>query len=164
MLWCFQRVHIKPWPNGTPNSSQFEPSSQLRWSCVSFGHPLGLSWLELDRVGFNLIKLKFSPNLSQVFHCLATLANSSQLSPSCFVIVRWLRGCSQTIDMAFLRAGQTWRYRLATHWRKFWFCNLAWVGLKLTNFSLPYWFGTSAWYSPNKLYCSSQQFEVQYSV
>ena len=33
----------------------------------------------LDRVGFNLIKLKFSPNSSRVFHCLATSANSHQV-------------------------------------------------------------------------------------
>ena len=34
---------LKPWPNGPSNSSQLEPSSQLRWSWVSFGHPLGLT-------------------------------------------------------------------------------------------------------------------------
>ena len=73
-----QIFNIKPWPKGTPNSIQLEPSSQLRWSWVSFGHPLGLSWLELDRVGSNLIKLTFSPNSSQVFHRLAISTNSCQ--------------------------------------------------------------------------------------
>ena len=40
---------LKPWPNCPPNSSQLEPSSQLRWSWVSFGQPLYLSWLEFDQ-------------------------------------------------------------------------------------------------------------------
>ena len=127
-IWNRSLLGVKPWPNGTLNSSQLEPSSQLRWSWVSFGHPLGLSWLELDRAGWNLIKLKFSPNSSQVFHRLATTVYSSQLSPSCFellcdyaVIFRQVNG--------FLQAGSTWQYRLATHRCKFWFCNLAQVGL-----------------------------------
>ena len=88
---------LKPWPNGPPSSSQIEPRSQRRWS-VSFGHPLGLSWLELNRVTLNLIKLKFSPNSSHIFHRFDSSANSSQLSPSCFVIVMWLRGRIQTIE------------------------------------------------------------------
>ena len=47
------------WPNGSPNSSHLEPGFQLGWTCASFGHPPGSSWPELDRVGLNLIKLKF---------------------------------------------------------------------------------------------------------
>ena len=105
---------LKPWPNGPPNTSQLEPSSQLRWSWVSFGHPLGLSWLELDRVGLNLIKVKFSPNSSQVFHRLATSANSHQvvllLLCAYAVVFRQLNG--------FLN-GLTWRYRLSTCQCKF---------------------------------------------
>ena len=62
------------------------------------GYRLAPTWLELDRVGLNLIKLKFSPNSRQVFHRLATSANSSQLSPSFYVVVRWLRGRSQIIE------------------------------------------------------------------
>ena len=116
---------FKPWPNGPPNSSQLEPSSQLRWSWRSFGHPLGLSWLELDRVGLNLIKLKFSPNSSRVFHRLATSANSRQvvllLLCDYAAVFRQLHG--------FLRSDSTWRSRLATRPCKFWFCNLARVGL-----------------------------------
>ena len=88
--------------------AQLEPSLQLRWSWVSFGHPLGLSWLELDRIGLNLFKLKFSPNSSQVFHHLATSANSRQsvllLLGDCLVVVRQSNG--------FLQAGSTWRYCL----------------------------------------------------
>ena len=68
------RGRVERWTSTLVNSTQ------LGWSWVSFGHPLGSSWLELDRVsGLNLIKLKFSPNSSQVFHRLATSANSSQV-------------------------------------------------------------------------------------
>ena len=45
---------------------------------LSCGHPVGLSWLESNRVDLNLIKRKFSPNSSQVFHRLATSATWSQ--------------------------------------------------------------------------------------
>ena len=86
------------------------------------------TWLELDRVGLNWIKLKFSPNSSDVFHRLAASANSSQLSPSCFVIVLWPRGRIQTIEW-FLASWLDLVVRLATHPCKFWFCNLARVGL-----------------------------------
>ena len=67
---------------------------QLSSSWVSFGqHPLGPSWLELVRVGLDLIKLKLSPKSSQDFH---HLANSSQvvflLLGDCAVAVRQLNG------------------------------------------------------------------------
>ena len=75
-------------------------------------------------VGLNLIKLKFSPNSCQVFHRLATLANSRQVVLSLLcdyaVVFRQLNG--------FLQAGSTWWYRLATRRCKFWFWNLARVG------------------------------------
>ena len=70
---------VKPWPNGPPISRQPGPNSQLRWSWVSFGHPLGLSWLELGRVGLNFIELKFSPTSSQAFLRFAISANSRQI-------------------------------------------------------------------------------------
>ena len=39
------KLPLEPWPNGPPNSSQLERSSQLWWSWVSFGYPLGHSAL-----------------------------------------------------------------------------------------------------------------------
>ena len=49
------------------------------------------TWLELDRVGYlRPTRAKFSPVWSP-------LANSSQLSSSCFIIVMWLCGRIQTI-------------------------------------------------------------------
>ena len=45
--WTREDSPFKPWPNGPPSSGQLEPSSQLRWSWVSFGCPLGLNVLEL---------------------------------------------------------------------------------------------------------------------
>ena len=114
---------LKLWPNGTPNSSQLEPSSQLRWSWLSFVRPLGLSWLELDRAGWNLTKLKFA-KFSTVWPPQPTQANSRQvvlfLLCGYVVVFRQFNG--------FLQAGATWWYRLATCRCKFWFCNLAWVG------------------------------------
>ena len=73
-------LSMKPWPNGDPNISQLEPSFQLGWNWVSFGHSVGsLELAGVGRVGLNLIKLRLSPNSSQVFHRLATSANSRQV-------------------------------------------------------------------------------------
>ena len=99
---------LKPWPNGTPNSSQVFNLAQAGYRLAT----------HLARIGLNLIKLKCSPNSSKVFHPgqleqsfsprptrakFFTQANSSkvfhpgQLEPSCLVVVSWLRGRSQTI-------------------------------------------------------------------
>ena len=120
-------------PNGPPNSRKLEPSSQ---QFDGFGYRLathlawvGSSWIES---GLNLMKLKFSPNASQVFHRLATSANSSQLEPSCFVIVRWLRGRSQTIEYfscELARLGRTvWRPPGDASFDFVTWLELAWVG------------------------------------
>ena len=74
------------------SNAQAKRSSQLKPTRAKFttSMELGIVWpptcLELARVR---IELKFWPNSSQVFHRLATSANSSQLSPSCFVIVMY---------------------------------------------------------------------------
>ena len=81
-------------------SSQLEPTRAKFTTSMELGIVWPPTWLELARVGstwLDLIKLKFSLNSSQVFHSLATSINSSQLSPSCFVIVLWLRGRLKTI-------------------------------------------------------------------
>ena len=65
---------VKPWPNGTPNSSQLKPRFQLGWGWVSFGHPLGSRWLEFDQLQmFAQLKPGFPP--------------FGQLEPSCFVLL-----------------------------------------------------------------------------
>ena len=56
------------------------------------------TWLELAEVGssgLNLVKLKFSPKTEPSFPPFGPLG---QLSPICFVIVRWLPGRSRTIE------------------------------------------------------------------
>ena len=78
----------------SPLISQPEPS----W--VSFGHPcniawVGLSWIELAWIWSSS---NFHPTQAKPFHHLVTSANTSQLKPSCFVIVGWLCSCSQTIE------------------------------------------------------------------
>ena len=97
------------------------------------------TWSELDRVGLNLIKLKFSPNSSQVFHRLATSVNSIQLSPSCFVIVMWLRGFSKKIEWfscELARLGSTvWppadaSFDFVTWLELAWVGSTVWPGLK----------------------------------
>ena len=109
------------------NSSQLEPSSQLRWSWVSFGHPLGLSWLELDRVGLNFISSNFRPTRAKFFTVWPPQPTLAKLFCNCYVTTR---SYSNNL-MVFLRAGSTWRYRLATADASFdfvtWF-ELAWVG------------------------------------
>ena len=72
-------ISVKPWPNGPPNSSQLDPSSQLRWSLVSFGHPPGSSWIELAWIwsssNFRSTRARFPPfgHLSQLQSTLANL-------------------------------------------------------------------------------------------
>ena len=57
----------------------FKPIRAKFTSSMELGIAWPPTWLELARVGLNLIKLKSSPNSSQVFHRLATSANSSLL-------------------------------------------------------------------------------------
>ena len=106
--------NVKPWPNGTSNSNKI-------FNLDGVGYRLAT---HLAQAGLKLIKFKFSPNSSQVFHCLPTSANPSQ------VVLLLLGGCA-----VFLRAGSTWRYRLATRRCKFWFCNLTRVDFE---FGLPF--------------------------
>ena len=109
--------YLKSWPNGPPNSCQLEPSLWLWWSWVLFGHPLGLSWLEL-------VWIWSSSNFRPTWVKFSTVGHLSQLSPSCFVIVMWLRCCIQTIE--WFRA--SWLNLAVSFGRcKFSFCNLAWV-------------------------------------
>ena len=91
---------LKSWPNGLLNSSKLEQTRAKFTTSMELGSVSPPTWYELARVGSNwleLIKLKFSPSSSQV-NRLATSAKSSQLKPSCFVIVMWLRGGIQTIE------------------------------------------------------------------
>ena len=82
------------------------------------------TWLEL-----NLIKFKFLPNSSEVFHRLPTQANS------CLVVLLFLCDYAVVVRQlnGSLRAGSTWQQCLATRRCKFWFCNLAQVGLSWEN-------------------------------
>ena len=107
---------------------QLKPTRAKFTTSMELGIVWPPTWLELDRVGLNLIKLKFSPNSSHVFHRLATSANSSQFSPSCFVIVMWLRGRIQTVER-FLANWPDLTVPFGHPPMQFWFCNLARVGL-----------------------------------
>ena len=105
-------------------SSQLKPTRAKFTTSMELGIVWTTTWFELARVGSSWL----SANSNQVFHRLATSANSSQLSQVVLlllcdyvVVFRQLNG--------FLRAGSTWWYRLATRQCKFWFCNLARVGL-----------------------------------
>ena len=72
----WQPLRLKPWSNGPPISSQLEPSSQLRRSWVSFGHPLGSSWLKFDQAQiFAKLEPSFPPfgQLSQLRPTLTKL-------------------------------------------------------------------------------------------
>ena len=100
-------------------------------SMISFGHPLGLGWLKLDRVGLNLIKAQIFAQLSpsfQVFHVwppLPTQANSRQVALLLLceyaVVFRQLNGfLASWLDLA-VPFGQPPM--------QVWFCNLVRVGL-----------------------------------
>ena len=60
-------------------SSQFKPTRAKLTAWMELGIVWPPTWLELARVGLKLIKLKFSPNSSHVFHRLATSAYSTEV-------------------------------------------------------------------------------------
>ena len=81
---------MKPWSNGTPNSSQLEPNSQLLRIWVSFGHPLGSSWMGLAWIWsssnlhptpakFSTVRLSqpTQPTLARLFYCYVTTRSYS---------------------------------------------------------------------------------------
>ena len=107
-LWC-----IKPWPNGPPNSR------------VSFGHPFGSSWIELAWIWSNS---SFRPTRAKFSAVWPPQRNSSQLSPSCFVIVMWLRARIQTIKL-FLASWLDLAVPFGHPPMQVLICNLARVGL-----------------------------------
>ena len=89
--------------------SQLEPSSQLRWSWVLFGHPLGLSWLEFDQAQiFAQLEPGFPP-----FRHLKPNLSTPKLFCYCYVTTRWYSDN---------------RMVSRNHRCKFWFCNLPRVG------------------------------------
>ena len=107
---------LKPWPNGTANSGQV-------FNLMELGIVSPPTWLELAGVGSSWLEWWSSSNCRHVFHRLATSANSRQvvllLLGDFAVVVGKLNG--------FLASWlSTWRgYRRC----KFWFSNLARVGL-----------------------------------
>ena len=72
--------------------SQLKPTRAKFSTYMELGIVWEPTWFELDRVGLNLIKLKFSPNLNQVFHGLATSSQVVLLFVTCAVMVRQLNG------------------------------------------------------------------------
>ena len=85
--------------------SQLKPTRAKFTTSLELGIVWPPTWLELARVGLNLIKLKFSPNSSQVFHRLATSANYNQvvllLLSDYVVVFRQLNGfVASWLDLA----------------------------------------------------------------
>ena len=104
-------------------SSQPKPTRAKFTTSMELGIVWPSTWLELDRVGLNLIKLNLRPTrarFSTVWPPQPTQANSRQVV--LLSLFDW-RGRNQ------VQVGSTWLYRLAAHRCKFWFCNLARVGL-----------------------------------
>ena len=118
-------------------SRDVQRCSQLKRTRTKFTTSMDLgivwppTWVELARDGLNLIKLKFALNSSQM-STSGQSASSSQLSPSCFVIVLWPRGRIPTIEWflaIWLDLAVSFGHPAM---RKFWFnviwIELAWVG------------------------------------
>ena len=105
-----QRVmtSVRLWPNGPPNSSQLEPSSQLRWSWVSFGHPLGLSWLELLEFDQAQIFAQLEPSFPPFRHLSQLKPTLSKLFCYCYVTTRpYSDNCTVSCDLTRL-GGIVW--------------------------------------------------------
>ena len=114
-------------PNRTPGKTVLPTqanSSQGFQNLVQVGYR-GSSWIELTWIWSGSNFRPTRSRFSTVCPPWQPRANSHQvvslLLGDYAVVVRQLNG--------FLWAGSTWRYRLATRRSKFWFCNLARVGL-----------------------------------
>ena len=81
---------LKPWPNGPPTRAKFTTSMEL-------GIIWPPTWLELARVGSSWLEFDQAQMFAQLEQSFPPFGHLSQLSPSCFVIVMWLRGRIQTI-------------------------------------------------------------------
>ena len=92
-------LSMKPWPNGDPNISQLEPSFQLGWNWVSFGHPVGS--LELAGVGSSWLKFDQAQIIAQLKPSFPPFGDLSQLSPSRFDIVRFWFCCCLFVGLGF---------------------------------------------------------------
>ena len=60
---------LKPWPNGLASRRKSTQVFDLSSTCVSFGHPLAMT----------LVELKFVGKSTHVFHRLATQRKSTQV-------------------------------------------------------------------------------------
>ena len=146
------RVINFKFPRQARPSPRFNLSQRLQhkmptssWANFTTSMELGIvwppTWLELAVVGSSWLEFdqaQILPNSSQVFYRLANSANSNQLSPSCFVIVRWLRGRSQTnewFSCELARLGSTvWppadaRFDFVTWLELAWVGSTVWPGL-----------------------------------
>ena len=70
--------------------SGYDPRKITWCPPLAFGHPLGLSWIEL---AWTRSSSNFRPTQTK----FVTVWPLSQLSPSCFVVFVWLRGRIRTI-------------------------------------------------------------------
>ena len=104
--------------------------SQLKPTRAKFSSPmeLGIVWPPTWLESACWTSSNVRRTSSHVFHRLATSANSSQLSPSCFLIVMWLRGRIQSFEW-FLVSWLDLAVPFSHPPCKFWFFNLARVGL-----------------------------------
>ena len=81
--------------------SHLEPTRTKFTTSMELGIVWSPTWLELARVGSSGLEFDWNQIFTQLessFHRSATPANSSQLSPSCFVVVKLLRGRIQTTE------------------------------------------------------------------
>ena len=89
------------------------------------------TWLELARVGSSWLEFDQAQIFAQLEPSLPPFGHLSQLSPSCFVIVRWLCGRSQTTEYFSCElarfGGTVWPLADASFDFVTWL-ELAWVG------------------------------------
>ena len=118
--WSWKsRERLSPGQTVLPTRAKFTTSMELGIVWVG-SSSIELAWI-WSNSNFRSTQAKFST----VCPPQPTQANSRQvvllLLCDYAVVFRQLNG--------FLQAGLTWQYRLATRWCKFWFCDLARVGL-----------------------------------
>ena len=114
---------LKLWPNGLTSQCKSTYVFDLPSTCISFGHPLALTRVDLRWLGLTVVELKFVRKSTKVFYRLAIQrkSNTSWSQVIC-IYVKFATFCylrNLRVDL---------RIRLTTHRksvRKFWFFKLA---------------------------------------
>ena len=73
---------IKPWPNGLASQRKSTQVFDLRSTCVSFGHPLASTWVDLGRLGSTCVDFGRAQICTQVDASFSSFGHPTQVDTS----------------------------------------------------------------------------------